>query len=211
MTKSTKLTEIANLANIPAKDMPKYLKNLIKIDLIEKINPVTEINTKKSSYLIKDSFIKFWFKYVYSNISSLEENKFEEVMNIVKKDLNLFVSFYFEYFCMQLLKNINIFTFNKIGKQWGKFNGEKGKNTYEIDIVAFNDKEILFCECKYQDKVDAEKIFNELKDKSKHVKWNNENRIEHYAIFAKSFKSKIKKENLILYDLKDIEKMLKYI
>ncbi|MFT4304691.1 MAG: ATP-binding protein [Candidatus Woesearchaeota archaeon] len=209
MTKSTKLTEIANSANIPAKDMPKYLKKLIKIDLIEKINPITENNTKKSSYLIKDSFIKFWFKYVYSNISSLEENKVDEVLNIIKKDLNLFVSFYFEYFCMQLLKNINILDFNKIGKQWGKFDGTKGKNTYEIDIVALNDKEILFCECKYKDNVDAERIYNELKEKSKLVKWNNEKRIEHYAIFAKSFKRKFKEKNLYIYDLKDIEKMLK--
>lgn len=43
-------------------------------------------------------------------------------------------------------------TFEKIGKQWGKFRGEPGKNDYEIDLTAINSntKEILFCECKWQ-------------------------------------------------------------
>ena len=52
--------------------------------------------------------------------------------------------------------------------------------------------------------VDSE-IYQRLKEKAKNVQWNNENRKEYYAIFAKSFKKKIKGENLYLFDLKDIE------
>lgn len=50
------------------------------------------------------------------------------------------------------------FRFHKLGRQWGKIPlAEKGKNEYEIDLVAVNDDtiEILFCECKYiEGKVD---------------------------------------------------------
>ena len=72
--------------------------------------------------------------------------------------------------------------------------------------MGFNNKtkDILFVEAKWKDNVDANKVFSELKEKSKHVLWNRENRKETYMIFAKSFKFKEKN----CYDLKDIERIL---
>ena len=67
----------------------------------------------------------------------------------------------------------------------------------------------MFCECKWQDNVDAGKILNELKEKAKFVDWHNGNRKERYAIFAKSFKKAIKEKDLQMFDLKDIERELK--
>ena len=102
-------------------------------------------------------------------------------------------------------------------KQWGKFHkrlesGDKRieTKTYEIDICAINNdnKEILFGEVKWQDNVDANKILKELKEKSKLVNWNNENRKEEYVIFAKSFKDKNIKD-CTCYDLTDLEKIFR--
>jgi len=39
---NTRLSEIANHSKIQVKDLPKYLSMLMKLDLIEKISPVTE-------------------------------------------------------------------------------------------------------------------------------------------------------------------------
>ncbi len=66
-------------------------------------------------------------------------------------------------------------------------------------------KEILFVECKWQENINATKILKELKEKAKFVQWNIEKRMEHYAIFAKSFKQKIEEPDLTLFDLKDLE------
>ena len=79
-------------------------------------------------------------------------------------------------------KRIPPFNFSEIRKWWHK--------EREIDIVALNDdtNEILFCECKWQDDVNAGKILYGLKEKSKYVKWHDDNRKESFAIFAKSFK-----------------------
>jgi len=52
------------------------------------------------------------------------------------------------------------------------------------------------------------KSFKELKEKSKLVDWNRNQRKEIFAIFAKSFEKKVREENLYLFDLKDIEKLL---
>jgi len=102
------------------------------------------------------------------------------------------------------------FEFATIGNHWGKYKGETGKNTYEIDIVALSEKEkkILFAECKWKEKVNASRVLRELKEKAKFVSWNNEKRKEYYVIFAKSFREKIKEKGLMLVDLAEIEKMI---
>jgi len=80
-----------------------------------------------------------------------------------------------------------------------------------MDLVALNDstKEIIFVECKWKDKVNAEKIREDLKEKSKFVEWNNEKRKEFYCIIAKSFKKKTKIADVLLFDLRDMEKAFK--
>lgn len=83
---------------------------------------------------------------------------------------------------------------------------------------------------KWKNKVNAEKILKQLKEKSKFVQWNNEKskisgvpktqsvfehnekRKEYCAVFAKSFKRKVKEfegNKVYCFDLKSIEKVLK--
>ena len=62
-------------------------------------------------------------------------------------------------------------------------------------------------EVKWSDDVDGNKLLEELKEKTKQVKWYNEERIEEFVLFAKSFKTKPK--NCKCYDLKTIEKVFK--
>jgi uncharacterized protein len=206
---NSKLNEISNYTGLEGKKISSYLDILINLGIIKKEIPITEYEFKfrGAIYKLKDNFLKFWHRFIYVNRSYIEIGKEKELYNKISKDINANLGFVFEDICKQFLKNdyLNY----KLGTWWGSYRENNIRKTVEIDIVAINNKEILFCECKYKDNVDAEKIYNELKEKSKHVKWNNENRIEHFAIFAKSFKNKIKKENLILYDLKDIEKSLK--
>ena len=55
-------------------------------------------------------------------------------------------------------------------------------------------------------------MLNELKEKSIFVDWNNEKRKEYFAVFAKSFKKKIKEfegNRVYCFDLKDIEKLVR--
>jgi uncharacterized protein len=107
----------------------------------------------------------------------------------------------FEDISTEWLGKSRAFDFTRIGKWWHK--------EQEIDIVALNEKEkgILFAECKWKENVDVEAILSELKEKAKLVQWNLGGRKESYAIFAKSFKKRVK--GALLFDLKDMEKALK--
>ncbi len=198
----TKINEMKNFIKVKRTDITPYLKNLLEVRFIERKVPVTEnIKSRKGRYFLSDNFLRFWFRYVYSNLSSIEEGIFDE--NIIKKDYDSYLGHIFEKVAKEFLIRIKIFKFNKIGTWWYKEN--------EIDIVALNEKEksILFCECKWQDNVDAEKVTEDLKEKSKFVEWNNEKREEYFAIFAKSFKKKVNKEKLFLFDLEDMERIFK--
>ncbi len=145
-------------------------------------------------------------------MSAYEIKNYSVIREKINSDIASFIGQSFEHVCKELLLKMNrekkapIF-FERLGRQWGKFKGENGRDAYEIDIVAINEKtkDILFCECKWQEKADARKILAELKEKAKYVQWNSEKRSEYYAIFAKSFKEKIKEQNTTFFDLADLQ------
>lgn len=208
-TGHTKLNEIATYAGRSVTSITRYLNDLIEMyEMVERIVPVTE-NAQKARrgiYSIKNPVIAFWFRYIHKNFTLFEGKNFDEIITFIKKDILSYEGRRFEgvasEFFIELNKNNKLqFKFVKIGRWWHK--------DKEIDLIALNDqtKEILFCECKWQDKVNAKKILAELKDKTKFVQWNNDTRKEHYAIFAKSFKEKISGLDVMLFDLKDLEKI----
>lgn len=191
----TKFSDIINFTNLDKTVCSKYLDNLITIKAVTKNYPVTldKEKSRDTKYYISDNYLKFWFSMIYPNRHLIEEGKFN--FNIIKEKFNFHTSFVFENICIEYM--ISKFKFNKIGKWWRK--------DKEIDIVLLNDNEIIFAECKWQYNVDAEKIFNQLKEKSKFVEWKKDIRKERFILFAKSFKKKINN----CYDLKDIDKVLK--
>ncbi len=210
----TKFNEIATMSKIEGHKLPKYLLVLERINIIEKEVSVTEkkIKTKTTRYNIKDNFYRFWFRFIFRNKSMIELGLENEVFSTIKKELNSYIGRRFEDLCKESFVPAEIFTFTKVGRWWHK--------DKEIDIVALNEKtkQILFGECKWKSNANAKKILSELREKSKYVDWNNEKRKEYFVIFAKSFKNKKKfeketkkrKENVFLFDLKDIEKLLKH-
>ena len=46
-----------------------------------------------------------------------------------------------------------------------------------------------------------------VKEKASHIDWHKKGRKEHYAIFARSFREKIRESGLLLVDLKGMKKI----
>jgi AAA+ ATPase superfamily predicted ATPase len=126
------------------------------------------------------------------------------------------VSFAFEGICRDFLKGQNAKNLlpvyiTKIGTWYGYYRDEgvSERKQVEIDIVALdeNGDGIIFAECKWQDLSyrGAEKIIAELIEKSKRVEWNNDNRKEYYAIFARKIdgKENLRKNGFFAWDLDD--------
>ncbi len=216
----TKVSEISSSSKIKIQDIDKYLKVLIRLGIIEREVPVSESKkTKKAVYGFDDNFFEFWFEFCEPFKSDIEIGDFSKVKDKLKSDFNSYLGRRFEKLITGLIKDkilLKDISFSKIGRQWGKFEGEKGKDSYEIDIVALNEtqKEALFGECKWQEGVNALEVVKKCFAKSKFVEWNNEKRKEYFAVFARSFKNKINEfegKKVYCFDLKDIEKILRVL
>ncbi len=210
---NTKISEISNFTGMEVRKIYPYLDILENLGFVKKQLPV--FGKRNAIYLIEDNFLDFWFRFIHKYRSYIEIEEVEKIMKNVFLEINAFIGKKFEKVCEWFLRKHIPFRSAIIGRQWGKIPGKsKGENTYEIDIVALNDqtKEILFCECKWQDKVNAKKICKELVEKVQYVQWHNDKRKEYLAVFAKSFSKRIDEfegRKVLCYDLKDLEKFIK--
>ncbi len=192
------LGEIINYCGLRDKaSLSPYLNKLILLDLIKKEFPIFSKRKKKAKYVLCDKYFSFWLRYIYRNMNLSEE----KILSIIKKDFNQYLGFIFEDVCRELLSEKYI-----TGKWWHK--------DKEIDIVSYNDKLLIFGECKWKDKINPKQICKELVEKINYVNIpsNLKNNKVELWIFAKSFKEKISEfeEYLVkCIDLKDLEKYYK--
>lgn len=213
---NSEMTTIANKSGIKVQSINKYLGLLVRdFRYLDYEVPITERKpwkSKKGRYFLSDNFFKFWFRYVYRNMSDYEIGNYDILMKKITQDLDSLVGREFEKVAMQFFIEMNKqdvlgLCFSKIGKWWRK--------DIEIDLVALNEntKEILFCECKWQNKKTGIDVLEKLMQKSRSVDWNNGVRNEYFAVITRSGFSKkaeefAKHNDFLLYTLDDIERCL---
>ena len=184
---NSKLSTIATVLETKTTNLTKYLKTLIDLDILEREVPVTEDNPEKSKrglYRIKDNYIKFWFAFVYPNMSFLESGNSEIVMSKIRNGLvSNQIAFVYEDICREKMWQLNAegmwdFHFSKIGRYWD--------NKMEIDIAALDPggKNLILGECKYWIEPVGINILKELEKKSEFVPWEAGRRKTHYVLFS---------------------------
>ncbi|UYO99363.1 ATP-binding protein [Oceanotoga sp. DSM 15011] len=183
----TKISEIATKIQERPDKTSKYLNTLIELEIIEKEIPITEkINSRKSIYKLKDNMFKFYYRFIFTNFSLIEQGIIDFVYDKkIKPYLNQYTGFVFEDVCQQYLlrENYNIklpFIFEKIGRWWG--NNSIKKRQEEIDILAFNDKKAIFGECKWQDKKIGIEVYEQLLEKSNLLNFTE----KYFYLFSKT-------------------------
>lgn len=165
-TGSSKFNDISQKINELTSKCASYIKNLQEIRIINKIIPYGEnANFKRSIYLLSDFFFRFWYKYVFSNISTLSLIGAEGYTDRIINDIPSILGSAFEEVCTQYLillarKNQLPFTPNGIGKWWG--NNPIKKSQDDVDILGINGNKGIFCECKFRNEKFDLSEFNDL-------------------------------------------------
>jgi len=138
-----------------------YLKNLIEMDIVEKVNMAYVRHydkTQKGLYRIRDSFIRFYYAYVYPNRDLIEQGRGRQVYDEkILPDMPRFVRESFAEVAKEFLMILSRRGSLKAG--YNDFRTWIGK-TGTIDIVA-NDGEgsTLAAVCFYEERqADAEEI-----------------------------------------------------
>ncbi|AEM79357.1 AAA family ATPase [Thermoanaerobacter wiegelii] len=184
---SSKLNEISTKVGVDTDKCSKYISTLIDLKILEKITPVElKDKSRKSIYKIKDNFFRFWYRFVFTNKALIEQGLIDEVLeNKIKPFMNEFIGEVYEEICIDYLKILNKnkklpFIFEKIGKWWG--NNPYKKREEEIDIVALDKNNIMFGECKWQNRKVDMGVLKGLIEKSALFNYQN----KYYILFSKS-------------------------
>ena len=184
---NTKLSAIAGVLEVKSTSLTKYLKTLIDLDILEREVPVTEDSPEKSKkglYKIKDNYLRFWFAFVYPNMSFIESGYGRIVMDKIRKSLvRNHIAFVYEDICKERMWEINAegvwpFYFSKLGRYWD--------SKEEIDIAAVDPdgKNLILGECKYWQEPVGVSVLRELEAKAKTVSWEKEKRKTWFVLFS---------------------------
>lgn len=186
---NTKLSAISALLEVKATSLTKYLKTLIDLDILEREVPITEENPEKSKkglYKIKDNYLRFWFAFVYPNMSFIESGHSAIVMDKIRKSLvKNHIAFVYEDVCRERMWELNAedawpFHFAKLGRWWDARD--------EIDIAGLDPdgKNLILGECKYWTEPVGVSVLRELEAKSAFVAWEREKRKTWFVLFSAS-------------------------
>jgi AAA+ ATPase superfamily predicted ATPase len=184
-----KQSEIASALNVAQTNLPKYLKTLIDLDILEREVPATEDKPEKSKmglYKIKDNYIRFWFRFIYPYRSYIEMDNTDFVMQKIKAGFVAnHAAYVYEDICRReympaLVADDKLdFTPTRIGRWWDR-------SDTEIDIVAIDDnsENVIFGECKFTNEPMDVDIYYHLLEKIERVEWKKKTRKDHFVFFS---------------------------
>ncbi|KTG11373.1 ATPase [Haloprofundus marisrubri] len=203
--------EISGATGINSGPLSKYLQTLRRLRLIEREVPVTASGkkSKRSRYGVADEFLRFWFRYVEPNRSSIEEAPAIVYDGTIAPDLPTHVATTFESVCQEVvweaIRRGEFEPYSEVGRWWYKED--------EIDIVGLapNKDRILLAECKWTSEPVGDALVESLRAKAENVRWGQSDREERFALFSKSgFVENLEEdlpETWSLFTLEDIDTM----
>ncbi len=170
---SSDFGDIKNKIDEDSAKIAKYLRVLIDLGLVKKEIPCGEkAKSRNTLYSICDNYFSFYFTFIYKYRSMLNglisPQKFFE-NKITKETLMAFVGHRFENVCETYLKELFYngkmhFFAENLGRWWGS--NPVLKRAEEIDLVAYNEENVLICECKCTEQPFDEKELRNLQDSS---------------------------------------------
>jgi hypothetical protein len=166
----TQLGSIYQKTLIERTKLSAYLSNLMSLDILQRELPVLSgtkerANAQRMMYRVTDSFFRFWYAFVFPNMSELEAGGSAGLWeSSVAPALNEFASHAFEDICIQYLEAQNQkgalpFELAKVGRWWGK--------EAEAAILATDagEQQYLLAGCKYENSAVTLSDFTALREK----------------------------------------------
>jgi len=185
-TGHTTPNEISGATGIDVGPLSKYLQTLRRLRLIDREVPVTASpkQSKRSRYQVADEFLRFWFRFVEPNRSSIEEAPDIVYEGTIEPNLPDHVATTFEDVCQETvweaIRRGEFGPYSAVGRWWY---GED-----EIDIVGLapDADRILLAECKWTTQPVGHSLVSQLQEKAARVRWGPDTRDEEFALFSKS-------------------------
>ena len=183
---ASKMSEISSKSNENTSFCSNYLKNLIDLGIVDRETPYGEKTSRKSIYSIADNMFRFWYRFVFPNMSIISRGAGELAYKSIEPYLPEYMGKVFEEICKEYLwKELFLgecpVAFSELGRWWG--NNPKERRQEEIDIMGEQDKDTaLFGECKWTNEKLNQNVLETLIERSELFNYKT----NHYYLFSKS-------------------------
>ena len=202
-------SEITDRAFMDRTRVMKYIHELVQHYGI--MYPVENLLSKRKRgkrYKIHDPFLGFWFRYVFSQQSSVEFHP-PVALRYCLQNLPSTVGMRFENIVVSMLPRLYEAGLlpllpDRVGKNWGVVPGTKNQ-PYEIDILGETTSEVLVMECKWQNRPVKPSVGQALVQKGEYLQ---DPRKKVYAIASKSGFAPGMDERIIKVGIQEMEKAL---
>ena len=184
---NSKMNDIQGKTGESSSTVATYMKSLLETGIVKKDVPAMDKpGSRKTIYRLNDGMFRFWYRFVYPNISLVALDRGEQVFSRVKPQIPAFMGEVFEKLCFEYMWSIYDelpFGFQNIGRWWG--NNPDLKSQAEIDFIAYSEDErqALFGECKWKNEPMDKGIIEGLFEKSAMFKQFKQ---KHFFLFSKS-------------------------
>ena len=212
---ASKTNEVATKIGEETAKCIKYMNTLCELGILYKETPFGEKeSSRRTIYGISDFMFRFWYRYVFSNRTLIETDAKEVVWKRrIEPSYSEYMGLVFETVCKDYLLRRNSqgelpILFTNIGRWWGT--DAKTHQKMEIDLIANDGKDYLFCECKWKNELLDLSVLNGLREKADAFSRNRNE--SWYVLFSKSgFTESVREEakkdsKIILIDLQEILK-----
>ena len=166
-----KLNDIYARTGFSRAKISVYIKNLIELDVVEKVFSfdasesanLVHANVQKGLYRIKDNYLRFWYRYVFPNLSAILLGQGEAVYEKeIAKNFAVYMQESFTDVCGEYLKLMN--QYGRLAaryENWGTWYGKSGL----IDVVAGTDAGAIMAGfCRFDSRMMTLKDFSQYKE-----------------------------------------------
>lgn len=190
-----RISEIAGRIQQPATNLSQPISVLLDLGYVEREVPFGENskNSKKGLYKLGDNFLSFYYRFIQPNKYLIELGRQDLVMEMIRKNFSIYVDHIWEKICQDYVTGNEIggVVYGAASRWWGGIPAENDSSQYEqveIDLVAesLDGKHLLIGECKWREKDEARRIYDELISKSNRLPFIKKGQTVHPVLFLKS-------------------------
>ncbi|MCD6484884.1 MAG: ATP-binding protein [Candidatus Odinarchaeota archaeon] len=202
----TRVSEIGNYCYIEPKNVSKYLRILMDLEIVQREFPIFSKKKKGGIYKIRDNYFNFWFRFISKYFEDIETGFNDEAILEFKNNFNSYLCQAFEQITKEFFIELNRkgelpIKLKKVGRWWYK--------NEEIDfIISDNDMNLILAEVKWKtlSYKKAKAILGLLEKKGRYFE---KNKIR-YCLVAKKVEDKERlMKDYLIFDLEDIERTLR--
>lgn len=175
---ANRTVDIANRTGAERTSLPRYLKSLISLGIVERAVPFAENleTSKKAIYRISEACYDFWFTFVMPRAADVEQGLGKAAAaSIGEKALSDYLGRRFERLCLEWLvvraNNGQLpIAASRVGSWWGA--NPRTREQDDIDVIAADpvNKLLVIGECKYRESFDESDAIERLDGRRNLVK-----------------------------------------